>query len=69
MPSLFEHEIHQNIIYTSNRCYSIHIHKNSSIGLKNLLQFGVATIDKVLHAQQSSDVREGHQLVYLCYIN
>jgi len=33
MPSLFEHQIHQNIIYTSNRRHSIHI--NSSIGLKN----------------------------------
>jgi len=34
MPSLFEHQIHQNIIYTSNRRYSIHINKNSCIVLK-----------------------------------
>jgi len=35
MPSLLEHQIRQNIIYTSNRRYSIHINKNSSVGLKN----------------------------------
>jgi len=35
MPNLFEHQIHLNIIYTSNRRYSIHINKISSIGLKN----------------------------------
>jgi len=34
MSSLFEHQIHQNTIYTSNGRYSIHINKNSSIGLK-----------------------------------
>jgi len=33
MPSLFEHQIHQNITYTSNRRHSMHINKNSSIGL------------------------------------
>jgi len=27
MPSLFEHQIHQNIIYTSNRRRSIHKQK------------------------------------------
>jgi len=36
MLSLFEHQIHQNIIYTSNRRHGIHINKNSSLGLKNL---------------------------------
>jgi len=39
MPSLFEHQIHQNIIYTSNRRHSIHINKNSSIGLKTFLHW------------------------------
>jgi len=28
MPSLLEHQIHQNIIYTGNRRHSIHINKN-----------------------------------------
>jgi len=36
MPSLLEHQIHQSVIYTSNRRHSIHINKNSSIGLKKL---------------------------------
>jgi len=66
MPSLFEHRIHQNNIYTSNRRHSIHINKNSSIGLKNFLQSGVATVDNVLHAQQSSDIHEGHQCWLRC---
>jgi len=35
MPNSFEHQIHQNIIYASNRCLSTHINKNSGIGLKN----------------------------------
>jgi len=35
MLSSLEDEIHQNIICTSDRCQSIHINKNSSIGLKN----------------------------------
>ena len=34
MPSFFEHQIHQSIIYTSDRRHSIHLNKNSSIGLK-----------------------------------
>jgi len=34
MPSLFEHQIHR-IIYTSNRRHSIHLNKNSSVGLIN----------------------------------
>jgi len=65
MPSLFEHRIHQNIFYTSNKRHSIHINKNSSKGLKNFLQSVVATIDEVLHGQQSSDIHEGHQY-WLC---
>jgi len=32
----FEHQIHQNIIYTSDKLYSIHINKNCSLGLKNV---------------------------------
>ena len=40
MPSLVEHQIHQNIIYISNR------------RVKSFLQCGVATINDVLHAQQ-----------------
>jgi len=35
MPSSFEHQIHQIIIYTSNRRRRMHINKKSSIGLKN----------------------------------
>jgi len=34
MPSLSEHQIHQNITYTSNRRHSIHKNKNSRVGLK-----------------------------------
>jgi len=34
MPSLFDHQIHQNNIYTSNGRYSIHKNKNYCIGLK-----------------------------------
>jgi len=56
IPSLFEHQVHQNIIYTSYRRYSIHINKKSSMGLKKLiadqlLQSGIVTIDEVPHAQ------------------
>jgi len=36
MQSVPEHQIHQDIIYTSNRRHSIHTSKNSSIGLKNV---------------------------------
>ena len=54
MSSLLEHQIHQNIIYTSNRRHSIHINKNSSIGLiKTFLQSGVVKIDDVLHAHRA----------------
>ena len=37
-PSLFEHQVHQNIISTNNRRYSIHVNKKSDIGLKAGLQ-------------------------------
>jgi len=37
MPSLFESQIYQNIIYTSNKRHSVHVNKNSSIGLKKFL--------------------------------
>jgi len=36
MPSLFEHQIHQDIIYISNRRYSIHINENLNISLENV---------------------------------
>jgi len=76
MPSLFEHQIHQNIIHTSNMGHSIHINKKSGISLKKFFTWSaVVIIDHVLHAQQSSEIREGdqcwlcaHQLVSLCYI-
>jgi len=29
MPSLLEHQFHQNLIYTSNRRYSIHVYKKA----------------------------------------
>ena len=51
MPSLFEHPIHQNIIYASNRRYNIHMNKNSAKDLKKFLQSGVVTIEDVQHAQ------------------
>jgi len=35
MPSLFELQIHQDIIYTSNRRYSIHINPWYSTGAKS----------------------------------
>jgi len=62
MPSLFDHQIHQNNIYTSNGRYSIHKNKNYCIGLKTFFAVwsGVVTIDEVPHAQQTSDVRDGH---------
>jgi len=66
MLSLFEHQIHQDTVYTSSRRHSIHINRNSSIGLKQFLQSGVVTIDDVLHAQPSSDIREGHQCWLCC---
>jgi len=76
MPIIFEHQVHQTIIYTSNRRYSIHTNKNSRIGLKNFLQSGVAKIEEVPHAQQTSDICERHhvgydayRLVSLCYVN
>jgi len=66
MPISFEHQIHQNLIYASNRRHSTHINKSFTIGLKNILQSGVVTIDDGLHAQQSSDIREGHQCWLCC---
>ena len=45
---------------------SQHSHKNSSVSLKNFLQTGVVTIGDILHAQQSSDIREGHQCWLCC---
>jgi len=62
MPSLLEHQFHQNINYTSKRGNSIHINKNSSIGLKNFFTLWccLVTMGDVLYAQQSSDIREGH---------
>jgi len=68
MPSSFEHQFHQNIIYTSNRRYSIHINKNSSIGLENFLQSGIIRIDDVLHAQQGRTVARKSSIrgLYVC---
>jgi len=40
--------------------------KNSSVSLKTFLKSGVVTIDDVLYAQQTSDIREGHQCWLCC---
>jgi len=66
MSSLFERQIHQNIIYTSNRRHSIHT-KNLARASKTYLQPGVVTVDDILHAKQSSDIRDGHHVGYVAY--
>jgi len=63
MPSLFESQIYQNIIYTSNKRHSVHVNKNSSIGLKKFL---VLCRNNRRHAQQSSDIRQVHQCSLCC---
>jgi len=68
LPISFGHQIHQNIIYTANRRQSIHTNKNSGIGLKNILQSCVVTIDDALHAQQSSDIAKVTNLGCVAYL-
>jgi len=64
--SLYENQIHKYIINTSSRRHSIRVNKNSSIGLEKCIQTGTVTINDVLHAQQSSDILEGHQCWLCC---
>jgi len=75
MSSIFVHQIRENIICTSTRCYSVHknILEQAS---KSVLRYGAAELDEVLHTQQNSDICERHRAFYvayqlesLCYIN
>jgi len=75
MPSLFEHQIHQNIVYTGNWRYSIHINKNSSIGLQNIFTVWCRNNRRSSTCTTNPDVREvsnvgyvAYQLVSLCHI-
>jgi len=76
MPCLFEYHIHENIFYTSNRPYSIHINRNSCIGLKcfyGLVSLQSTTFcmhNKALTFAKITNVGYvAYQMMSLCHIN